>query len=123
MESEVVEASWEQFYQMMNVQFPHARVYALRVTEGALVTCERVQATILLTREEAREGRCAPPIWNAQWRQLRTICAELRSGILPEVTFRDGSPQTILSESSGWAFADMAAAETPHDLRRMTVAA
>lgn len=121
MQSALVEASWEQLYQQINVQVPHAKIYNLRVREGA-VENGRIQPTILLTREEAAK-RMAPPLWNAQWKQLRAVCTELWNGVLPEVTFRDGSPQVVLPEPYDWAFVAPARAETRPDFRRMAVAA
>lgn len=122
MQSALVEASWEQLYQQINVQVPHAKIFNLRIREGA-VENGRIQPTILLTREEAAE-RTAPSCWNAQWKQFRAVCAELRNGVLPEVTFRDGNPQVILPEPYEQDFLAVAMAKSRSpNLRRMAVAA
>lgn len=105
-----VESSWEQFYQLIHVQFPHSRVADIQIRKGIVLSFKRVQHTHLLTREAAGATRSAPEIWNEQWRRLVEFCQEAQDVDLPEIHFRDGSPQTIQAESPGWRFEGAAVA-------------
>lgn len=88
-------ASWEQFYQMIHVQFPHSQVTNMQVRDGEVLFPEHIDHTFPLSREEAREDRAAPEVWDARWLRLLRFCRKLRNIDFRAIHFRDGIPQFV----------------------------
>ena len=71
--TDALDPAWAQLYTRIQLQFPYSIVYGLRVKEGTVVSCERVQFTRVLTREMAQEDWDIPEALSEQWRRLIMI--------------------------------------------------
>lgn len=99
------ESSWAQFYQMIHLQFPHARVFDLRIRGGILLGFSRVEYVKIISREQAKEDRAIPEEWDVDWLWLWQYAQKNRDLDLPEILFRDGKPQMIPLQERGRNFA------------------
>lgn len=88
-------ASWEQFYQMIHVQFPHSQATNVQVRGGEILFPEFIDHSFPLSREEAQEDRAAPEVWDARWLRLLKFCRTVRNIDLRAIHFRDGVPQFV----------------------------
>jgi len=86
-------SSWEQFYQMVHVQFPHSEMLDIEIREGEINLPEFVDYTVLTSREAALEGRSAPEAWDPRWLRFLKFCRTLENVDLRVIEFRDGIPQ------------------------------
>ena len=120
-----IEAGWEQFYQIIHIQFPHSEVINVKIRGGVITLPDFLDNTVLLAREAALGGRSAPEVWDDRWVRLLKFCREMRNVDLLEIQFRDGIPQFfrarnyMIRQDEGaptWSSA-------PPDFRQMTTKA
>lgn len=118
-------ASWEQFYQMIHVQFPHSEMLNIEIRNGEVNLPEFVDYTVLTSREAALEDRSAPEAWDDRWLRLLKFCRTMGNVDLRLIEFRDGIPKFFRVRKYLKLRTNIAPGSNSEaaDFRRMTAAA
>lgn len=86
------------FQQAVRDRFPHAKLYGVRVANGAVVSFQRVRHTRALGGPASLPATATTD----QWRAFEEFCLAARDVLIPELHLRNGSPVLILLEEAGF---------------------
>lgn len=92
---------WFQLFSLIREQFPYSKISRVQVRNGAVVSYEKVQHTMLFRNGSSESLGHLPEAFDDQWRRFWRFCQEFQNGILGELHFTDGRPVLVLMEQAG----------------------
>lgn len=97
------ESLWTEMVRLVAAEYPYCTMHGVHVADGVIVACEGVQRSFAFGGDEAVEA-AVHPAFDAHWKALEALCANMGSGRLVELRFSRGRPVSARTSESGRRF-------------------